>query len=301
MPEVDLIVSVSQPPATRELAETLAHELELQDVPARVREHGVPAPAEGRIALVLDPGAYVAAEGEAALRDAGPRRMVAICAEPPPGADDADGLARLESFGAVFVLDGRAQVALQRRGLAPRLLRPGYSSRLDRFDPDGQRPVDVLLAADPGPRQAPYLERAAAILSGLGRTVATGAATTAAGRGEDLARAKVTLLVHPGEDPRFDWRAALDAVLAGAVVVAEHADGIAPLVPGEHLLVGAPDALPDLAEALLADPAALAATRTSAYERVRDWVPYALPVSVLRAAIVELVGEPVSLARALPG
>ena len=41
------------------------------------------------------------------------------------------------------------------------------------------------------------------------------------------------------------------------------------------------------------DTERLAALRTAAYERLSRWIPFALPVAVLRAAIVELVGEPV--------
>ena len=85
----------------------------------------------------------------------------------------------------------------------------------------------------------------------------------------------------------------LDAIHAGAVVVTEHSSGIAPLVAGEHLLVASADSLPFVAESLVRDPERLAALRTAAYERLSSWIPFALPVAVLRAAIVELVGEPV--------
>ena len=83
----------------------------------------------------------------------------------------------------------------------------------------------------------------------------------------------------------------LDAIHAGAVVVSEHATGLAPLEPGTHLLVAAADALPYVADHLLSDPDRLAQLREQAYERLSTWIPYALPVSILRAAIVELVGE----------
>ena len=98
--------------------------------------------------------------------------------------------------------------------------------------------------------------------------------------------------LHRGEDSRFDWRGALDAIHAGAVVVTEPSSGIAPLVPGEHLLVASADALAYVVEDLLRDDGRLARLRSQAYDRLKAWVPYALPVSVLRAAVVELVGEP---------
>jgi glycosyltransferase EpsE len=109
-----------------------------------------------------------------------------------------------------------------------------------------------------------------------------------------LSQTKVVINLHCGEQTLLEWRRTLDAIHAGAVVVTEHSHGIAPLTPGEHLLVSSPDALPFVAESLLRDPPRLARIREAAYERLRNWIPYALPVSVLRAALVELVGEPIS-------
>jgi hypothetical protein len=77
------------------------------------------------------------------------------------------------------------------------------------------------------------------------------------------------------------------------VVVTEHSSGIAPLNPGQHLLVAGADALPYVVEDLLGDGQRVARLRSQAYERLTNWIPYALSVAVLRAAIVELVGEPV--------
>jgi Glycosyl transferases group 1 len=199
----------------------------------------------------------------------------------------------LERAGAVFVLDQRALVAMQRLLLAPRLLRPGYSTSLDHFGEPGPRPLDVLLEGSPSARQEPYVQRAVEVLSQRGRSVHGGASFDAARRWEDLARATIVLNLHRGDDPRLEWRRVLDALHSGTIVVSEQSDGLTPLVAGEHLLVGGPDALPYLADALLSDPVRIERIRIAAYERLRDWLPYALPVSVLRAAIVELVSEPV--------
>jgi hypothetical protein len=110
-----------------------------------------------------------------------------------------------------------------------------------------------------------------------------------------LAQTKVLINLHrDDDDSRFEWCRALDAVHAGAVVVTEHSSGIAPLVPGEHLLVSSPDSLPYVVDALLRDDRRLATLRAQAYERLSRWIPFALPVSVLRAAVVELVGEPLA-------
>jgi hypothetical protein len=113
-----------------------------------------------------------------------------------------------------------------------------------------------------------------------------------------LTQSKVALNLHRGDDRRLEWRRALGAIHAGAVLVSEHATGLAPLTPGEHLLVAGADALPYVAERLVRDPDRLAAMRSAAYDRVSAWVPFALSVSVLRALIVELVGEPLPEAEA---
>jgi hypothetical protein len=294
VPEVDFVVSRRAAPATRELAETLCYELGRQDVPGTVRDRGFPEAVEGRVAVVIDPLGYVRAEGPDALPgDATLRRTIFVCEEAMPASADDGAVGLLEHAGAVFVLDQRALIALQRLGLAPRLLRPGYSTWLDHFGEPGPRALDVVLEGSPSARQVPYLEQAVEVLSRRGRSVRGGASFDAARRWEDLARATIVLNLHRGDDPRLEWRRVLDALHAGTIVVSEHSDGLTPLVAGEHLLVGGPDALPYLADALLSDPGRIERMRSAAYERVRDWLPYALPVSVLRAAIVELVSEPV--------
>jgi hypothetical protein len=114
-----------------------------------------------------------------------------------------------------------------------------------------------------------------------------------AGRRALLARTKVLVCLHRDDKPYFEWSRAIDAIHAGAVVVSEHSSGLAPLEPGKHLLVGSPDSLPFLVDALLRDDDQLARLRVQAHERLSAWLPAALHVAVLRAAIVELVGEPV--------
>ena len=56
----------------------------------------------------------------------------------------------------------------------------------------------------------------------------------------------------------------------------------------------APTALPYVTETLLREEDRLARLRTQAHQRLSEWIPFAMPVSVLRAAAVELVGEPVA-------
>lgn len=302
MPEVAFVMSSGQHYPLRELARTIQYELELQAVPSSLHLGRFPEVRPNLVYVLLDPGGYVAAEGKQALpSDRILRRTIFLCAEPPPLSPDDKHLALLRRAGAVFVLDQRAVVAMHRLEIPARLMRPGYSKSLDCFDPAAARPIDVMFLGTHSLRRTKYLSRAARVLSRhncllqVAEDIPSPGDTSsflAEGRWPLLAQAKILISLHRGDDSRFDWRGAVDAVHAGAVVVSEQSSGIAPLVPGEHLLVASADSLPYVAEYLLYDEEGLARLRTQAYERLKTWIPYALPVSVLRAAVVELVGEP---------
>jgi hypothetical protein len=290
VPEVALVISADGGRALRELAETLSYELARQDVVCSVHAGAFPDVMPQRVCVLLDPWAVVGAEGPAKLSTDAMHRTVAVCTEPVPEPRD-EWLELLAHAGAVFVLDQRAGVALERHGIRARLLRPGYSERLDRFDPAAARPIDVVFGPRQTGRQREYLAAAAAMLR---RFECHELDDGDGDRLSLLARAKVLIDVHAGDDARLDWRLTVDAMHAGAVVLSEHSSQIAPLVAGEQLLVAAPEALPYLARAILDDEPRLARLRAGAYERLRSWLPYALPVSILRAAVVELVGQPVA-------
>ncbi len=304
MPEVSLVLSRAQSYSLRELAEVLAFELTAQGVPASVRFGAFPPPAPAHVSVLMDPWGYRQAEGADALPgDTELRRTVFVCAEPSPEAGDEERLHLLGRAGAVFATDQRAVVSLHRLRIPARLLRPGYSASLDRYDPEAPRPIDVLVLGARTPRRDAQLQRAVATLASAAVHVELADALPdaedvdaplARPRWSLLSQAKVLLDVHGSEDARFDWRLALDAIHAGAVVLSEQSHGIAPLDVGAHVFVGSPDALPHLTTALLRDEARLAAARTGAHERLRAWIPYALWVSVLRAAVVEVVGEPLA-------
>jgi hypothetical protein len=303
MPEVAFIMSERQHYPLRELAGTLGYELELQTVPSSLHVGGFPDPRSSLVYVLMDPRGYVAAEGEEALpSDAMLRRTIFLCVEPPPSHGDDQHICLLRRAGAVFALDQMSVLAMHRLGILARLMRPGYSKSLDRFDPAAARPIDVMFLGTHSLRRTKYLSRAAPVLSRYNCLLQISADTPssgdtssylAEGRWPLLAQTKVLISLHRDGGSRFDWRGALDAIHAGAVVVTEPSSGIASLVPGEHLLAASADALPYVVEDLLRDEERLARLRSQAYERLKTWIPYALPISVLRAAVVELVGEPV--------
>ncbi len=295
MPEVAFVLSPRQDTSLRELAEVLGHELGMQAVTSSLHLEGFPEPRPDRVYILLDPGSYVAAEGEAALpADAVMARTILLAPEPPPTDHRDPRLEVLRRAGSVFVIDQRAVVALSRLGIRARLVRPGYSRLHDHYDPDRARPIDVLFLGAPSSRRTRCVSDAAGVLTRLNWAVHVAPPEAAERRWHLLEQAKVVINFHSDNGARVEWREALDAIHAGAVVVTEHCSGLAPLTAGEHLLVASAGSAPFVAEALLRDPGRLAAMRAAAYERLSTWIPFALPVAVLRAAIVELVGEPVA-------
>ncbi len=289
-------MSPAQPQALHELVETLRYELELQSVPSSVQAGPYQPGRDGQVPILVDPRGYAALEGGAALPSGQElRRTIALWTQPPPGVQDAAALKLLRGAGAVVAIDQRTMIGLRRLGITARLVRPGYSRALDHYDATAQRPIDILFIGSDTPRRARYLGAAAPVLARHASQVHH--APPADRWWPLLTQSKVVINLHRGEARRLEWRRALDAIHAGAVLVSEHSTGLAPLTPGEHLLVAGPEAVPYVAEALVRDPDRLAAMRSAAYDRLSTWVPFALSVSVLRALIVELVGEPAAQRR----
>jgi hypothetical protein len=309
MPEAAFVLPVRHDPWLHDLVRTVCHELELQAVTSTLTVGRFPEIRPGRVYVLVDPWAYVSAGGEEALpEDAVLRASVFLLAERPPAASDVAHQSLLRRAGDLFAFDPRTRLALERLEIPCRLLRPGFSASLDRFDPEAERPIDLAFVGTQTERRERYLARAAAVLDRHRSLVELTEPAPPGGdpdtvsvdaRPPGLTEAKIALNLHAGDDAALEWHRVVDAVHAGAVVVSEHAHGFAPLIPGEHLLVGSADAVPYVAETLLGDPTRLAHMRVAAHERLRTWLPFAFPVSVLRAALVELVGEPVAAGAAL--
>jgi len=286
------------------MAETLAFELEAQDMPGTVTLGPVPElSAVGEfppVYVIVDPRGFLAATGSDLPEPALLRRTIIVWTEGPP-ADGDPLVAAVREGGAVFATSQRSVAALHRRGVKARLLRPGWTAHHDRFQAAAVRSIDVLFLGVQTERRTQWLQDARPVLEGCRVEVQTAAALPRADdpsaplaepRWDLLARSEILLAVHGDEDRAIDWSGALDAMHAGAVVVSEHSSAFAPLIPGEQLVLGSAEALPHIARALLRRPQRLAEIRNAAHTRLREWIPYALWASVLRAAVVELIGEP---------
>jgi GT2 family glycosyltransferase len=304
VPELAFVMSPSQNWFFGEFVATLRYELEQQGVPSTVHTDGFPEPRPDRVYVLIPPHEYVALQGEEALPDDDLlRRTIFICAEQPNTVHMEQNLELARRAGAVLDINARAVASFRRAGIHARLLRPGYSESLDRFDADAERDLDVLFLGAHTRRRTKWLNRCARILARHNCYLLlsdnsrpnTGASTSflADAKWDLLTRAKIVLNLHQGEEPYFEWLRVLDAIHAGAVVVTEHSSGMAPLVAGEHLVAATPESLPFVIDAALRDEARLQHLRLQAYERIRTWLPMAQSVSVLRAAAIEIVGRPI--------
>jgi Glycosyl transferase family 2 len=311
VPDVAFVTSPGQPEPLLELAETLRCELDLQGIPSSVSTDGFPPPRSDLVYVLVDPRSFVELRGLRALpEDAVLRRTIFLGAERPRDIIDDDHLALLRLAGAVFDLDVRSVAAMRRHGVAARTLKPGYSRLRDHYNVDDPRPIDVMFVGTQSPRRAERLAQFAPVLaryncllhvSPAGPDGWPGSAYLGDARRPLLAQTKVVINLHRDDDAEFEWLRALDAIEAGAVVVSEHSSGTGALEPGRHLLVASADSLPYVVESLLRDGERLRRIRAEAYERLRTWIPFALPASIFRAAVIEILGQPLHAGVKLSG
>jgi hypothetical protein len=87
---------------------------------------------------------------------------------------------------------------------------------------------------------------------------------------ELLARSRLLLNLHREGATAFEWVRALEAIANGCVVLTAPSTGLAPLVPGKHVLVSDPSRMGLVAMAALADPGLLERTARAAEELCRS-------------------------------
>lgn len=305
MPELAFVISPRQNWYLREFVETLRYELEHQDAPSTLHTDGFPDPRPDLVYVLVEPHDYLSLEGNGALPDEQTlKRTIFLCAHRPGVIDPDEDANLLGRAAAVFDLEANSVACHRKAGIAARHLRPGYSKLRDRFDPEAERTIDVMFLGAHSRRRTRQLGRCARTLaphncllqiSDDSRPNLRGSTSfIAEGKWELLTRSKILLNVHRGQEPYLEWLRVLDAIHSGVVVVTEHSSGISPLAAGEHLLVASPESLPFVLEAALRDEKRLRRIRASAHEHIRSWLPFAQPVSVFRAAAVELVGRSIS-------
>ncbi|MBO0767654.1 MAG: glycosyltransferase [Solirubrobacterales bacterium] len=314
MPEAAFVIARHQDWATRDFAETLRYELDLQGVPSSVHEDGFPLPRPGVVYVLVAPREFISLAGASAVpSDSILARTVVVSNEHPDRVAQGDDvyLDLLRAAGAVFEVNIRSVGELHRKGVHARTLRPGYSKPRDHYDADAERPIDILFYASRSAHRTAGLAQLADTLArhNVSLTIADPAASNTiesatylgASKYQRLSQSKILLDLHAEATPHLDWNRMLDAMHCGAVVVTEPAVALAPFTPGQQFVAAPRESMRFVLEQLLSDPDELARIRSSAYERLSSWLPFGLSVGVLRAALVELVGRPIEDGYALSG
>ncbi len=278
MPELAVVMTAGVDRALSELVEAVCAELRLQGVDVSLGDRFAPPEAD-RVWCLVSPHGL---SGDAVPGDPILRRTVVLASRTPPDGAERELLRRA---GVVFALTPGAVTELGRLGVAARLLRPGWSAGLDHFDAAAPRPLEIAFTGAGSPRGDDWLVAARTVLAAHEICPVSAADPR-------LQRARLAVHVPPVAGMRLGWQPMLGAALSGAVLVTEPASDLEPFVPGEHLLVASGDALADVVAAALTDPERLSRIRAAAHKRARSWLPLALPVSFLRAAIVELLAVP---------
>jgi hypothetical protein len=301
MPQAAFVIADGSSYPLREFITAVQHELELQGVPCRTYS-SFPPPHQGQVYVLVSPREFVAFRGQSALPEQSVLdRTICLTAERPEQLSGPEDIAVAARAGAVFDISQRTVARFHQLGVAARLLRPGYSQPLDHFSKDAPRPIDVMFLGTDSPHRraqlsamAPVLSRRGCVLRISGDPVPPGETSSflAASRWPLLARTKVLVNLHRGAPGPMAWLRMVDALHSGAVLLSEPATQTLPFVAGEHFVVARPAAMAHVLDGLLDDEVRLAAVREAAFERLSQWLPLAAPVSVLRAALVELVGQP---------
>jgi hypothetical protein len=268
-----------------ELLAAVAHEVAAAGVQTRLAYDGFP-PIEGRTAYVVVPHEYFELAAPENLPSAAQlSRTISFGVEQPGTQWFEHAAAYARKTAAVMDIQRSSLPELRRRGLHPEHFQIGYTEFWDtwRRDEEVERPIDVVFMGSHNARRV-------AILGGYARTLwplesriflpAEGPKTrarpnylVAEQKWELLARTKTVLTVRRDQRSFFEWVRVLEAVSNGCVVVAEHAAGTEPFVPGVHYASGSAESLALLARGLVEDEDGLRRMRLAAYDLARAELP----------------------------
>jgi len=186
--------------------------------------------------------------------------------------------------GAVFDVSAAGVEARHVEGLAAERFVLGHTAAWAAPDLDAGRDLDILVTGDRGWRSDRLVAAFAGALARVRSHIALGEEEPGL---ELLRRAHVVLDVRDEPPARFDHLRAVRAILSGAVLVAETAPGIAPLIPGEDVLCGRAETLGHLALEALEDGGLRERLRGSATARLADR-PLRLAVERFAAVAAEV-------------
>ncbi|HEY4609576.1 MAG TPA: glycosyltransferase family 2 protein, partial [Ilumatobacteraceae bacterium] len=163
----------------------------------------------------------------------------------------------------VFDIDPRS-VDVVRRLQVPAVHLPlGCTPSMDAWGGgDSHRGIDFSFAAGRAPRRQCLLAGAGGMLWEWN----TDLRFVPAGKPAELAKTRIMLNMHAGNEPYFEWAGVVDAIANGCAVVSENSVGFEPLVPGVHFLMAPFDYLAEQAIALAFDEPRRAAMADEAYK-----------------------------------
>jgi hypothetical protein len=292
-----------------ELAEALCFELDKIGALARIYVGEVPEQRPGLVHVFLPPHEFVALS-QLNLTPAFYARSIVISTEQPDSSHFTHNVDVARHAGAVFDINQRAVRAYRAQGIEASLLQLGYTEFWDRRNVVAERDIDILFMGRHTERRTRVLASCADIFERFrcrllfsDNSQPNARTTPAFLAGDDkralLARAKLLINVHAGDEPYFEWLRVVEGICAGCVVVSEHSTDISPLRWGEHVVSGRPGTLGLLAAWLLEDHATLTSLQAGAYELLRDEFPLAHAADALLCAARRVDGAPIATSEAL--
>lgn len=298
-PEIAFVLAPRQNLFFHELVDALCQEAAAVGLRASLHVGNFPPPRPDLVYALVPPHEYFTImHGRPGPLPEVLKRTIFICAEQPntPFFDSNVDLA--PRGGAVFDINRSAVRAFAQQGIAAEHLQLGWTQSWDRAG-DGERDIDVLFMGSVSDRRlralASYARtfsryRVELVLSDNSRPnwAASGSYHSGDRKWDLLGRSKILLNVHQGDDPYFEWLRIVQAISNGAVVVSEVSIDFAPLVAGEHLLIGEIETLDLLVETLLLDEHLRWRMRTAAYETLRTELALSGAVGRLYAVAAEL-------------
>lgn len=177
---------------------------------------------------------------------------VGLGVEHPGTQTFTSALAAARKLGARFEISRDAVADVRARGLSVEHFSLGYVPSWDRRPTDlgAERPIDVAYLGTADERRLALLAAVADDLADLRTEFLIPPHEPMTKLRPDflpsdekwrlLAQSKVIINLHREGKTGFEWVRCLEAVINGCLVVTEPSTDLAPLVPGEHLLIAEP-------------------------------------------------------------
>lgn len=238
------------------------------------------------------------------------RRTIGFCVE-HPGNETFETTVRFAAqLGACVDINDDSTNELRLRGIAAERFALGYSALWDRWQGlPTERTWDLTYLGTTDPRRSRLLSLDWGLLEDYQVFLAMpphepmikprpdffmGEAKL-----ELLRDSKLLLNLHRGGSRSLEWFRYLEAAINGCVVLSEHSPDYAPLVPQQHIVLGAPRALGSMAAWLLRHPDELNSIRSEAYQFIRTRLAMTQQATMLCSLAGDLAaGQP---PRLLPG